>query len=163
MRPSRGIKVTVFLFALVLVVFAAFTLFLPDLNDEISTANVNANGKVNVTDSQFSNWLNTTYTNLSVIVAQIQSSGMGMANTSVLDEQLKGMAESYKADLENMTVSANAEAAKAEFKAGLEDYAQAASSRINGGGMSKMGQSMEHFLRASIHIQKALQEMDDLS
>jgi hypothetical protein len=116
-----------------------------------------------VTDFEFSNWLNTTYTNLSVIVAQIQSSGMGMGNTSVLDEQLKGMAENYSRDLENMTVPADAEAAKAEFKAGLEDYAQAASSRMNGGGMSKMGQSMEYFLRASIHTQKALQEMDKLS
>ncbi|MGE5379257.1 MAG: hypothetical protein ACM3L5_00115 [Candidatus Saccharibacteria bacterium] len=161
MSPNRGIKVTVFLFVLVLATFAALTFLLPDLNEEVSTAGVNAQGTVNVSDSEFSDWLNSTYVNLSAVVAQIQSSGMGMGNTTELDKQLQAMSANYAAELDNMTVTEGAVKAKAEFKAALEDYQQATKSRLEGGGMSKMGTTMEYFLKASIHANNALKEMAD--
>jgi hypothetical protein len=84
---------------------------------------------------------------------------MGMGNTSGLDKQLQDMTAGYMAELDNMTVTKGSEQAKADFRAALEDYQQATKSRLEGGGMSKMGQTMEYFLRAAIHSDKALREM----
>jgi hypothetical protein len=53
--------------------FTALTLLLPDADEEVPTTAVNASGTVNVTDSQFSHWLNSTNLNISTMVAQIQS------------------------------------------------------------------------------------------
>jgi hypothetical protein len=174
MRPKRGIAVTVFLFALIFVVFAALTLFLPGPGEDeaptiptTSGTDSSQTGLANNTlsEAEFVAWLGEARENITSLVGQIKAAGMDMkmSQAQAYGDQLLNMSRSYLSTLENATVPASLQNAQTEYLAALEDYRTAAVYGKDGAAdmdMDKIGTAMEYFQRASAHSDSAFKELE---